>query len=266
MTSTDRRAQYDRDGVVQVRGLLDADEVATIRDAYMEQVERDRSAVGLVGEVDDDDILARFPRFMQPHRRPDLAIGELAHRYLTDPRIVDVLTELVGPVWGAQTMFYFKPPTARGQAMHQDNYFLRAHPETCHAAWIAIDDCDAENGGLALVPGSHTMEIECPEVADSEESFTNALVRPPEGMESVQSVMKAGDVLFFHGSVVHGSRPNTSTDRFRRSLILHYVPQGSVEVSRGYMPLIDPVTGVEVEIDAATGGGPCGDDWAGAAH
>jgi len=37
--------------------------------------------------------------------------------------------------------------------MHQDNLFLQAHPETCIAAWIAVDDCDGENGGLKMVPG-----------------------------------------------------------------------------------------------------------------
>lgn len=261
-----RREHYDRDGVVQLEGLLDPAEVEEIRTAYMDQVERDRTAVGAIGEVDEHDVLARYPRFMQPHRRPDLEIGRLARRYLSDPRVVGAVTDVVGPVWGAQSMFYFKPPTARGQAMHQDNYFLRAHPETCVAAWIAVDDCDAENGALAVVPGSHTMEVVCPEEADAEESFTSGLVRPPEGMEAVQTVMKAGDMLVFHGSLVHGSLPNTSVDRFRRSLILHFVPQASVEVSRYYLPLVDPVTGADVTIDEATGGGPCGDSWEGAAH
>ena len=59
--------------------------------------------------------------------------------------------------------------------------------------------------------------------------------------------MKAGDVLFFHGSLVHGSRPNSTTDRFRRSLIFHYVPRASVEVSRFYLPLLAP-DGTEVTI------------------
>jgi hypothetical protein len=78
--------------------------------------------------------------------------------------------------------------------------------------------------------------------------------------------MRAGDVLFFHGSLVHGSLPNTSTDRFRRSLILHFVPQASVEISRFYLPLVDPLTGADVTIDEATGGGPCGEVWEGGAH
>lgn len=264
--ATTRRERYESDGVIQVEGVLDSDEVAAIRDAFMAQVEVDRAAVGYVDEVPADDVLARYPRFLHPHRRPDLEVGRLARRYMTDPRIVGVLEDVVGPVWGAQSMFYFKPPTARGQAMHQDNFFLRSHPETCIAAWLAVDDCDADNGGLAVVPGSHAMEVVCPEVADAELSFTSGLVRPPEGMESVQSRMRAGDMLFFHGSLVHGSLPNVTADRFRRSLIFHYVPQGSTEISVSYNPLIDVETGEELTIGPAAGGGPCGDAWEGGAH
>lgn len=259
------RDRYRLDGVVQVNAVLTAAEIDEIRGAFMDQVESDTSALGALEEVAGDGVLSRYPRFMQPHRRPDLQVGTIAGRWLTDGRVLDVVETLVGPAYGAQSMFYFKPPTARGQAMHQDNYFLRADPETCIAAWIAVDRCDAANGGLSVVPGSHTMEVVCPEQADAEQSFTTGLVRPPEGMIALQTDMQPGDVLFFHGSVVHGSLPNTTTDRFRRSLIFHYVPQASREVSRFYMPLVDR-DGHEVRIDEATGGGPCGDGWEGAMH
>ena len=46
--------------------------------------------------------------------------------------------------------------------------------------------------------------------------------------------MKAGDVMFFNGSVIHGSYPNTSRDRFRRAFICHYVPRSTAELSKWY--------------------------------
>lgn len=260
-----RQDEYETDGIVQIDGLLSEAEAATIREAFMRQIEEDRS-IGATDEASGEDILARFPRFMQPHRRTELEVGRIARKLMLDERIVGVVESLVGPVWGAQSMFYFKPPTARGQAMHQDNYFLKAHPETCIAAWVSIDDCDEENGALSVVPGTHNMEVVCPEEADAEVSFTSTEVRPPEGMTAVQTRMRAGDVLFFHGSLVHGSLPNTSRSRFRRSLIFHYVPKGSVEIAKYYLPLIDPATGEEVSIDPATGGGPCGVPWEGSMH
>jgi hypothetical protein len=32
-------------------------------------------------------------------------------------------------------MIYFKAAGARGQALHQDQYYLRVNPGTCCAAW-----------------------------------------------------------------------------------------------------------------------------------
>lgn len=261
-------AHYDRDGVVLIRQLISPAEIAEIRDTFTAQVETDDS-LNFDDHLDPDDILSRYPRFVHPHRHPETAAGRIARRMMTDPRILEVVTELLGPVYGAQSMFYFKPPTARGQALHQDNLFLQAHPETCLAAWIAVDDCDGENGGLMVVPGSHRIQILCPEDADESESFSTATVPVPDDVERVQTVMKAGDVLFFHGSLVHGSKPNTSTDRFRRSLIFHYIPRASVEVAQFYLPLVDPDAepgSDEAWMQAAPEGGPCGLSWAAEGH
>ncbi|TDD61351.1 phytanoyl-CoA dioxygenase family protein [Kribbella antibiotica] len=247
---------YAAEGIVQVPQLLDSHQVEEIRKAFMKQVETDRS-MDFDDGLPDGDPLARYPRFVHPHRRTDAEAGRIALDLMLDSRILDVVMALIGPPLGAQSMFYFKPPGARGQALHQDNMFLRADPETCLAVWIAIDDVDAENGGLAVVPGSHRTELVCPETADLSESFTNAEVPIPDGLHKVQTRMKAGDVLFFHGSVVHGSRPNSSTDRFRRSLIFHYVPEASTEIASFYNPLIRP-DHHSTTLPEAIGGGPCG--------
>ncbi len=253
------RTAFEELGVVQVSQLLSAAEVAEIRAVYTAKVEAD-AAFGHDDNLADDDILRRYPRFVHPHRFTDTEVGDIARRLMFDPRIFDVVQDLIGPAYGAQSMFYFKPPSARGQAPHQDNLFLQAHPETCIAAWIAIDDCDAENGGLLVVPGSHKIQLLCPEPADEDESFSTIQVPLPDGVELLQTRMQAGDVLFFHGSLVHGSKPNTSTDRFRRALIFHYIPQASVEIATFYHPLV-AANGDPVSIDASAAGGACGVGW-----
>ena len=155
-------------------------------------------------------------------------------------------------------MFYFKPPGARGQELHQDNFYLRVAPGTCMAAWVAVDDVDAENGGMKVVPGSHREEIACPQKADPTISFTSDYVPVPDGMQAVHCDMKAGDVLFFNGSLIHGSTPNTSQDRFRRAFICHYVPASSREMSEGYHSRLTFDQREVTSIANATGGGPCG--------
>ncbi|MGH8488666.1 MAG: hypothetical protein ACREXS_07360, partial [Gammaproteobacteria bacterium] len=106
---------YAHHGVVLVRSLLGAAEVAEIREMFTAQVEEDRS-IGHDDGVPPDDVLARYPRIVHPHRRTDLPFGRLARRWMLDPRIVDRVAEMIGPPLAAQSMFYFKPPTARGQA------------------------------------------------------------------------------------------------------------------------------------------------------
>lgn len=260
--------QFDRDGFAVARQLFSPDEVALIRDTFMEMnrngpvdglSEIRRGKVdGTVGGYDPADPLAFYPRMMHPHRHPDKPVGPLAKRYMLDPRLYPILKACMGdePV-AVQSMFYFKPPGARGQDLHQDNFYLRVKPGTCCAAWIAIDDADEENGGMMCVPNTQTYAIQCPEKADPTKFFTTEHVEPPPGLEPQIIRLKAGDVLFFNGNVIHGSYPNTSKDRFRRSLICHYVPLSTSEMSHWYT---NPTRfdGTVVHYRTNEDGGPCG--------
>ena len=154
-------------------------------------------------------------------------------------------------------MFYFKPPGARGQALHQDNFYLQVEPGTCIAAWTAVDPSTPENGGLFVVPKTHELDLACPEQADMQESFFAHFVRPPAGRKAVPATLAAGDTLFFNGSVIHGSGPNRSATLWRRSFICHYMPASSRCISKFYFPLFN-FSGQEVPYAASTGGGPCG--------
>jgi len=261
-------AQFRRDGFLPVRQVFSPHEIAEIRDTFMD-VARNGPVEGLsegtgnlnrggTAQYAPSDPLSFYPRMMHPHRHHELPIGPLSTRYMLDPRFYPYLHAGFAeePV-AVQSMFYFKPPGARGQAAHQDNFYLRVKPKTCMAAWIAVDDADPENGGMFVVPGSNRGDIICPGKADSARSFTTEFVDLPAGMKEVPTHLKAGDVLFFNGSLIHGSQPNTSKTRFRRALIFHYVPRASVELSPWYQ---HPTRfdGTEVEIPKAIGGGPCG--------
>lgn len=254
-------ARAEVDGYYVARQLFDPEEVKLIRETFMQQA-KDGPVPGMSdirAEFTKDDPLSFYPRMMQPSDHLEHAVGPLSRRYLLDDRVHKILKALMHdePIT-AQSMFYFKPPGARGQDMHQDNYYLRVKPGSCMAAWIAVDDADEENGGLKVIPGTHTMDVACPTPSDSSLYFTYDHVEVP-GKEPIHIDLKAGDCLFFNGSLVHGSSPNRSKDRFRRALILHYLPQGSEELSPGYAnPL--RFDGTPVRFAPATGGGPCGGD------
>jgi phytanoyl-CoA hydroxylase len=249
------------EGYIVMEGLFAPEEVRELVDNLM-QMHAGGPIPGCFEPADpeeaDGDILKLYPRMMHPHR-----VNELALRYLLDDRLEAVLTGLFGeePL-AAQSMLYFKPAGAKGQALHQDNFYLKVEPGTCIAAWVALDAADQENGGLEVVPGTHDMELFCPEEANSDVSFTRDYVPVPEGLEAVPVVMQPGDVLFFNGQLVHGSQPNTSEDRFRRSFICHYVGRSSERISKWYRPILT-MDGEEVRIEESAGGGPCGTEDAG---
>jgi hypothetical protein len=259
-----QHAQFDREGFLVMRGLFSAPEIDEIRSTFMEIAsdgpvpglsDMPKASNGAVTAMRDP--LSFYPRMMNPHRHADKPVGPLTMRYMRDPRLRPILTELFGEEpFPCQSMFYFKPPGARGQDLHQDNFYLRVRPGTCMAAWVAVDDADEGNGGMMCVPQTAALEIACPEKADPSLSFTTERVAPPPGLHPQMMRLKAGDVLFFNGSVIHGSTPNTSADRFRRALIFHYIPQSTAEMSHWYEAM--SFDGEKRQIAVNMAGGPCG--------
>ncbi|WDR03064.1 phytanoyl-CoA dioxygenase family protein [Devosia algicola] len=265
--SREQRQLFDQNGFLAVRGLFRPDEVAMIRETFMEQGKHGPVAglsdlpkfanAATAATPNRDDPLSFYPRMMNPHKHADKPVGSLTLKYMRDVKLKQVLSELFGETpYACQSMFYFKPPGARGQDLHQDNFYLRVKPGTCMAAWLAIDDVDEANGGMMCVPQTDHLDIACPDKADPATSFTTDRVEPPEGLEPEYVRLNAGDVLFFNGSVIHGSTPNISKDRFRRSLIFHYVPASTREMSKHYDAY--SFEGERQDVAVNDDGGPCG--------
>ena len=185
----------------------------------------------------DADPLNEFARMINMHDWDDTS-----PKWEKDARLVRTAAGLVGDkVLLCQTMIYFKPPGARGQALHQDNQYLRKYPLV--AAWVALDDCDQDNGQLVMVPRSHEQGILPVRRADTAVSFTNGESVLPPGLREVGIEMKAGDVIFFGGFTIHGSHPNRTTDRFRRSLSFHYYAAHTQELPRDPATMMSELAG-----------------------
>jgi ectoine hydroxylase-related dioxygenase (phytanoyl-CoA dioxygenase family) len=246
--------EYQEQGFTIVRGLFSPAEVEQLREHFMQLAaegrgffEREQKAAV------ESDPLKKFPRMVHMHRWDGLSL-----QFLLDQRIQYCLTELLGAEpFAVQTMFYFKPPGARGQALHQDQAPLKVQPGTCMAAWMALDRCDEANGCLQLVPGTQNLPLLCAVEADTTQSFTNSTVPLAEEMTPIPAVMEPGDVLFFNGQVIHGSLPNSTTDRFRRSLIGHYIVAEAQKVGEFYHPVLR-FDGSEADLGVNPGGEPCG--------
>jgi len=250
---TGEQEQYRTHGFIVVKSLFSKQEAQSFVAHYMAM----HAAGTAPGEsndyIPDHDPLKTYPRFMHPHRWDSISLA-----WLTDPRIMDRVAALLGeePA-AAQSMMYFKAPGARGQALHQDQFYLRVTPGTCMGVWIALDPADEENGCMQVVPLTGGLPRLCTVPADTTVSISDVTVPLSEEMHAVPVVMQPGDALFFNGSVIHGSYPNTSASRFRRCLIGHYLPLKSASVSQWYNPLVRR-DGTNLDLPASEGGGPCG--------
>ncbi len=180
----------------------------------------------------------------------------------------EVLEVLLGrPAFVAQSMYYFKPPGARGQNMHQDNMYLMARPNTCIAAWTAIDDATMENGCLYVVPGSHRDDLICggEEYADHWLEYGAHHIKTfPRETKPTPVAVRLGQTMFFGGNLIHGSGPNRTKDRSRRTFIGHYADDASQTLAKFYHPVLNMKGEVVSSVAEYQGGGPCGGDWRGA--
>ncbi|HEU5077622.1 MAG TPA: phytanoyl-CoA dioxygenase family protein [Opitutaceae bacterium] len=264
LLSPSQIAAYNEAGYCIVDGLYSAADIDAI-EAFFEEYKKIGAAIFDADmKFEEIDPTKRQLRAMHPHR-----YSEQAKKWALNPGVMSVLATLFGkPALLAQTMYYFKPPGAKGQGMHQDNFYLLAKPATCIGAWTAIDDAKIENGCLYIVPGSHAKNILCPaEGAEGWMSYGDSHIKPfPRDCTPVPLEVKRGQTVFFSGNLIHGSGPNRTKDRSRRTFIGHYIDATSDQVAKFYHPVLNAKGETVSNLAVPTGGGPCGDGWVGAVH
>ena len=256
--------QFHRDGWCIVDGLFNDAEISAI-EAFFEIYKTNGQAVYDSGfRIEQIDPKQQQVRAMHPHR-----YSERAKQWALQPRVMSVLAALLGrPALMVQTMYYFKPPGAKGQGMHQDNFYLLAAPATCIAAWTAIDAATEDNGCLWVVPGSHRHQIHCPKEVPGKEwnNYGDSHINPfPRDAKPIRVEVPRGATMFFGGQLIHGSGPNRTADRSRRTFIGHYVDDATTSLSKFYHPIHNAAGEVVSTVAVHQGGGPCG-DGAGGVH
>jgi hypothetical protein len=133
------------------------------------------------------------------------------------------------------------------QDLHQDMAVFHQWPRNhLLGAWIACEDVTPASGPLIFYPGSHHSEF-FPEFDEYPE--TNLRTADEEGakrygayIEGVAAnytrkefLAKKGQVLLWHGMLIHGGAPVADPESTRRSMVVHYWPRGydcTAEVTR----------------------------------
>lgn len=224
----DLRAQYARDGYCVARGLVPAEQLARASEEVW---------AALPSLSAQEALPAGHPHLLSPEERgAPLSVhaphssSPAAAELMSFAPLTGLRDALIGEGarW-AQSMLFFKPPGAPGQAWHQDERFLPTPDRSLLGVWVAIDAAGEENGGLWVAPGSHEGDLLPSRPCQDEEEFDGTpecfgdelkrllALRPP-----LLPPLAPGDALCFHGALLHRSLRNRAA-RPRRALVLHAV-------------------------------------------
>ncbi len=162
-----------------------------------------------------------------PYRnKPHLVLTWVAEM-IRNERILDAVESILGPnllVWG--TNFFVKEPhDGTFISLHQDStYWGLSRPEVL-TVWVAISASHRSSGAMKMVPGSHKLE-QLPHVDTFEEG--NLLTRGQKVEHGVNDSdiawinLVPGEASIHHVRIIHGSEPNSSSDR-RIGLAIRFV-------------------------------------------
>jgi len=148
------------------------------------------------------------------------------HDLVTETRILDYLQDLLGPnliCWG--THYFTKlPGDGKRVSWHQDASFWPLTPSKTVTVWLAIDDVDAENAAVQVIPGTHLMgQLPFAYSAAEEENVLDQTVTSLEDLpDPMPMEMQAGQISLHTDWLLHGSEPNES-DRRRCGLTMRFV-------------------------------------------
>ena len=226
---------YRREGFLVLPRLFDAAEMDALRDDVTGLC---RGEFGQIEGLDpvpsgltDAEIRRRYIGCHVVHK----ALPR-ARRLLADSRIVDVVSQLIGPnVKFIHSVLFIKGPGQPGNAWHQDQLFIPTGDRSLTTVWIAIDDARVGNGCLRIIPGAHgrgaggavdgpgvlwpMRRHNDPDLDRAEEAYGFT----PGEEAAVPIELSAGSAVVFDGYALHGSYPNKTETHFRHSIQFVYM-------------------------------------------
>lgn len=221
MTSLNAAAlihDYEKDGVIRIRGLFSTQEVASLRaelDRYMREDLPSKPADARTFEADGKTVRNLWR--LEVHHPALLPLVE-------KPQIVDLVAQLVHgePLLVGVETFNKPARVGSGVPYHQDNAYFCQSPPDMLTIWIALDPVTLENGPVYYVKGSQKAGI-LPTRPSGVKGNSIGLAEAPKVPLEDQfcGLLVPGDALIHQCETIHHSAPNGS-DYSRLGLLLVY--------------------------------------------
>ncbi len=227
MLTVEQLEQYRRSGFVNGGPVIDADTVAVLQEEVLRVIaDRENPAV------------AQPVRLVNLGSDAEHPIWQIVNIWEASPAFqalirLPQITAMAAQLSGAKELrvchdqIQYKPKELGGRLhWHQDSpLWPTLQPKDGQlSAWVALDDAEADNGCMYMVPGSHRwgnrqQQIDqLPQGGQLPEEFEG------HPLHFIMCPVKKGHVHFHHSLTWHGSGTNHS-QRPRRAIAIHFMTE-----------------------------------------
>jgi phytanoyl-CoA hydroxylase len=254
---------YQENGYVVVRGLIASVSCQHMRDLWGSEVKPSRAHIYRQATAKAE--IHKFNskkwvmnpilnlQSVDPVRFPNFR-KYAVEQILTAPRLVEGFRILFDEKPKIVQSMYFEGNSATWE--HQDSYYLDSEKVgSMAAAWIALEDIDAEAGRFFVCPKSHLIDMgrqnSSNNIADRHEEYIQTVVSKIRalGLEIRAPRLCRGDVLFWNAWTIHGSLDSHSSLHSRSSITCHAIPRSHrfLQLQSRILPLnLKEINGIQV--------------------
>jgi hypothetical protein len=232
------KQRLEDDGYLFLRGVLEPESVAWLRDGVLRVLER-RGYVepGSPDAVWTGKSLADFGT-----HPAELHDSGLWQSFVARPPVVVLFRKILGEEprflpWG---QYRFTPPSSQPEpdpvrGRHQDGFYNRGID--FYTCWVPMGEIDESLGGLAVVPRMN-------KVGWIHDQTSPPSYPIPADAVPIDAWLRAdyslGDLVVFHNHTPHSGLPNASSDRLRLSIDFRVQPVSADAPYVGVLTAVSP--------------------------
>jgi ectoine hydroxylase-related dioxygenase (phytanoyl-CoA dioxygenase family) len=212
--SAEQIGQWRQDGFLSPFSFLEADELEACQDGVQRFETRLGGPINGVPEM--------------KWRTMPYLILPWAAKLARDPRILDVVEDLLGPdlLIYTSTFFIKEPHSPTIAAWHQDSTYYGLEPKEEVTVWVALSEANEAAGcmeSLSFQGQPRQLRHASRVVQHSVNRASQVIIEPLDEGTPVAMPLTPGSFSMHHGLCPHRSGPNSANHR-RIGLGLNYIP------------------------------------------
>lgn len=214
--------QYQHNGHILLRGVLNDAEVAVYRNAIVDAAQRYNTEKR---KLEDRDTYGKA--FLQIMNLWE--VDEQVRRFTLAKRFAKIAATLMGVervrLYHDQALF--KEPNGGHTPWHQDQYYWPIDTTNTITMWMPLVDISVEMGMLTFASGSQELGfLGNLAISDDSEKILGDLVKEKGYPISQPATMKAGDATFHAGWTLHAA-PGNHSDTMREVMTIIFMADGA---------------------------------------